>query len=94
MLERLSRGVRSKSNRRARFIIKDENQLAQAMDGGRRLVQTNGPRGPSFTVEGGSVDPIVVEGTLAKGRLQPCDRGLFNDRPLSWTMVDFGQRAR
>jgi hypothetical protein len=82
----LTWGVRVKPDRRPRFPIKSLKQLAVAMDGGRRLVQTNGPGGPGFTVDGRNVDPAVVDGCRRNGWLRQCDRGLFDDTPLSWTM--------
>jgi len=69
-----------------RYRIKSYKQLASAMDGGRRLVQTNGPRGPAFTVEGRNVDPAVVDGCRRNGWLRPCDPRLFDGTPLSFTM--------
>ena len=85
----LTWGVRVKPDPRLRFPIKSYKQLAAAMDGGRRLVRTNTPSGPAFTIDGRNVDPRVVDGARRNGWLRPCDRGLFDDTPLSFTMETF-----
>ena len=85
----MSWGVRVRPDPRPRFPIKSYKHLALAMDGGRRLVQTNGPRGPSYAVDGRNVDPGVVDGARRNGWLRPCDPGLFDGTPLTFVMETF-----
>lgn len=62
--------------------------LADALDGGKkRVLRTNTPTGPVFTLENGrTCTPSVVKGALANGWLRPCDRGLFDGTAQSFVM--------
>src|SRR5215203_4618275 len=65
-----SAGVPRRTRNPTPDTVKSYKQLADAMDGDRRLVCTNGPKGVAYSVDGRAVDATVVKGARERGWLK------------------------